>query len=635
MGVPRVLIFDVESNGLLHALTKIHCLVIRNTEEGTVWRCNDHGAYRTVEDGLRVLMSQMQHGGIIAGHNGIKFDIPAIQKLYPWFKVNRSKVLDTIVLARLIHADLVDWDTRLVKKGVLPPSEFRKHSLKAWGYRLGEKKIEYQEWCKEMGITDPWAKWSPEMEDYCVGDTATTAKLLAHLQKQEWSEQSIRLEHDVAWIIARQERRGIGFNEAKAAALTAALTAKQIELGAGLRVTFPPFYKRDGNEPFVPKRDIAKTGYVAGAPLTKVKLTEFNPGSRDHIALMLKRRHGWEPDEFTCDGKPKIDETVLGGLPYPEAKLLREYLTVAKRIGQVSTGDEAWLKAARNGRIHGGVITNGAVTGRMTHAHPNLAQVPASYSPWGHECRELFEPTPGFVQVGADASALELCDFAGYLAKFDDGAYIEVVLRGDKKAGTDIHSVNARALGLDPKRIYFEGESGRDIAKTWFYAFLYGAGDEKLGLVLTKRKGADARDVGSKSRKRFLKSLPALGKLVEAVKDRAKKRGYLIGLDGRRLFVRSQHAALNTLLQSAGAVQMKQALVILDGDLQGNGWVPGEHYEFIANVHDEWQLEVKPEIADEVGQMAVKAIRKAGEALNFRCPLDGDYKVGRNWAETH
>lgn len=627
-----MLLFDIETDGFLHELTKVHCLVIRETATGAVSRFRGDD----IPNGLRILMHAPEHGEVLTGHNVIKFDIPALKKVYPFFNVDESKVLDTLVLSRLIYAELQDWDTKLVKKQALPSKHFKKHSLEAWGFRLGERKIDYLDWCQENGITEPWAVWRQEMEDYCVGDTATNLKLLQKLleviAKDEWSQQAIDLEHQVQWIIARQERRGIRFFKDKATDLLVRLAKRKLELEVELREAFPPFYKRD--KEFTPARDNKAAGYTAGVPLTKVKLTPFNPGSRDHIALCLHRRFGWEPTEFTSDGKPKIDESVLANLKYPEAVLLREYLTVDKRIGQLADGDQAWLKHERNGRIHGGVVTNGAVTGRMTHANPNLAQVPASYSPWGHECRECFGPGEGYVQVGADADALELRDFAGYLAFYDGGAYIEAVLRGDKKAGTDSHSVNARALGLDPKATYFDGESGRDIAKTWFYAFLYGAGDEKLGLILSRKKRG-ARQVGAAARDRFLKALPALGKLVKAVKTRAKQQGWLKGLDGRRIFVRSQHAALNTLLQCAGAVQMKQALVIFDADLQAAGLVPGVDYEFIANVHDEWQLEVKPEIADDVGKMAVQAIRKAGEALNFRCPLDGEYKVGRNWAETH
>jgi DNA polymerase I-like protein with 3'-5' exonuclease and polymerase domains len=264
-----------------------------------------------------------------------------------------------------------------------------------------------------------------------------------------------------------------------------------------------------------------------------------------------------------------------------------------------------------------------------------MAQVPAGYSPYGHECRSLFIVPEGKVLIGADAAALELRDLAGYMARYDAGAYVTTVLNGIKAEGTDIHSVNARALGLDPLKEYFDGETGRDIAKTWFYAFIYGAGDEKLGQITTRQKGNKARMAGKSSRSKFMKGLPALAALAEKVRQTVKEKGFLRGLDGRLLTVRSQHAALNTLLQSAGAIQMKRALVILDRTLQAMGFVPGIHYEFVANVHDEWQIEADQELGETIGKAAVAAIRQAGESFGFRCPLDGEFRIGRNWSETH
>jgi len=309
---------------------------------------------------------------------------------------------------------------------------------------------------------------------------------------------------------------------------------------------------------------------------------------------------------------------------------------VQKRIGQVAEGNEAWLRhVQKDSRVRGRVNTNGAVTGRMTHSKPNMGQVPSGKSEYGHECRQCWTVPPGKKLVGADADALELRDLAGYLAIYDEGAYIKTVLEGDKSQGTDMHSVNCRALGMDPKAYVFGAETGRDVAKTWFYAFIYGAGPEKLGYTVLRTHGKQAREKGLELRKAFLKGLPAVGKLVSAVQDKAKTRGYLIGLDGRRLPVRSMHAAINTLLQSAGAVQMKKALCILDDDLQAAGLTPGVNYEFVANVHDEWQIEVDENKAEMVGRMAVDAIRKAGAFFKFRCPLDGAYDIGNNWSETH
>lgn len=628
------LVSDIESDGLLDSITKIHMIVHRDIDSGEVHIFNSVDPTRTIEMGLKMLMK----ADLVVGHNWISYDHEAIRKLYPWFDLHHSKVIDTLVYARLVYPDLWDIDTKLYEKGKLPGNLRKRQSLEAWGYRLGDYKGDYE---GDPLIADEkerkarkWERWNQAMQDYCVQDTGVTLKLFLKLESKEYSREAIDIEHGVAWVLSRQERYGFMFDKPAAAKLLATLVKEKLKQEEDLTSVFKPMWMRDGPI-FTPKRDDKKRGYVAGVPVQKIKLTEFNPGSRDHIALWLKRLYGWRPDEFGKDGKPTVDETILSQLPYPEAKALVRYLMVGKRLGQLAEGKEAWLKNEKNGRMHGSVNPNGAVTRRMTHSRPNMGQVPASYSPYGTECRALFIVPPGKVLVGADAAALELRDLAGYMAAYDGGEYVKVVLEGDKSKGTDIHSVNARALGLDPKGVYFDGESGRDIAKTWFYAFIYGAGDEKLGFITTRVKGPKARAAGKKSRADFMRNLPALGKLVERVKAAVKERGFLKGLDGCILHIRSQHSALNTLLQSAGAIQMKKALCILDADIQAMGLVPGIHYEFVANVHDEWQIEVDEEYGEAVGKLAVQAIRKAGEYFKFKCPLDGEYGIGRSWAETH
>lgn len=616
-------IIDTETDGLLPALTKLNSLVLINIDTRETHSFADQPGYRPIRAGLEMAAE----ADMLVGHNVIKFDVPAIQKVSPWWKPS-GIVRDTIVLSRLIWTDLRDRDFKLVKRKKLPANMTGLHKLEAWGHRLGEYKGDFK---------GPWDTWTKEMQDYCEQDCEVTLKLWLLIESKKYSEEAIELEHAVQWIVARQERWGIAFDVPAAQRLLVDLRARVLELEDELRVAFKPWFRKI--EEFVPKRDNKAMGYVAGCAMTKVALTSFNPGSRDHIANRLITLRGWEPVDFGKDGKPTVDDEVLGVLPWPEAKLIAEYLMVDKRLGALADGKQAWLKNERNGRIHGSVSTNGAVTGRMTHMHPNLAQVPSNHAPWGKRCRELFTASTGFVLLGADASALELCDLAGYMAKFDGGAYIDTVLKGDKKLGTDMHSVNARALGMDPTKTYEVGgqsPTGRDIAKTWFYAFIYGAGDYKLGLILGIR-GSHAKitAAGRTSRARFLKNLPALGKLTDLVKKKARAVGHLRGLDGRLLHIRSDHAALNTLLQGAGAAQMKKALVLLDQSLQAAGYVPGVDYEFVANVHDEWQLDVKETIAAEVGKLAVAAITAAGEHFKFPCPLSGDAKVGRNWSETH
>lgn len=650
----REVVFDLETDGLLDTVSVIHCLVIYDYSTDQITAYNNQPGGRPLADGLAILADPAT---LVWAHNGTRYDCAVLKKLHgidiPWWRQR-----DSMVISRLVWPELAIQDMAFRKKkhGAMFPGQFTGlHTLEAWGHRLGEHKGDYkgdpalvarlfqlsgdQERSEKEAFKRRWESWNQSMEDYCVQDVVVTRKLVNLIKAKDYSQEAILLETQVAYILSRQEAHGFLFDEAAAVKLYAQLAQRRLELEAEVRAVFRPRYMPEG-KPFTPSRDNKTMGYVAGAPLTKIKLTEFNLGSRDHVARWLGLEYGWRPEEFTNDGKPKVDDEVISKLPYKEAAPLKEYFMVAKRLGQLAEGKEAWLKkAGPDGRLHGRVNTNGAVTGRMTHSSPNMAQVPSGRAPFGHECRALFIVPKGKKLVGADADALELRDLAGFMAAFDDGAYIKTVLEGDKSKGTDMHSVNCRALGMDPKARPFldEGDdsTGRDIAKTWFYAFIYGAGDEKLGYILTHRKGPEAQAVGKRARAAFLRNLPAMGLLVEKVKANAKARGYLFGLDRRQLAVRSQHAALNTLLQSAGAVQMKKALCILDDNLQALGYVPGIHYEFVANVHDEWQIECDEDIAETVGRCAVEAIRLAGEHFKFRCPLAGAYDIGNNWAETH
>jgi DNA polymerase I len=593
-------VFDIETNGLIPELDTIHCLVAKDLDTGGVFSCHDHeGAEFSIMDGL----SRLALADQIVGHNIMGFDIPAIQKVHPSWKP-LGQVRDTLVMSRLLFPDLRDRDFQFrVMNPDFPAKLIGSHSLRAWGHRIHNFKEDYD---------DGWDNWSPEMQHYCVQDVTVTASLWDKLLSKKPSDESVELEHRVFEIIQRQEQHGFLFDLPAARSLYANLLGRQSDLGADLARCFPSWTV---STPFTPKRDNKARGYKAGVTVSKEQLVEFNPNSRDHVAAKLTEKYGWKPTAFTPEGKPQIDEEVLAPLPYPEAKLLAESFMLTKRLGQVGEGKNSWLKLERNGRLHGRINTNGAVTGRMTHSHPNMAQVPSVRAPYGKECRALFIAGPGKLLVGCDADALELRCLAGYMANYDNGAYIKTVLEGKKSDATDMHSVNARVLGCD-----------RDTAKTWFYAFIYGAGDTKLGSILgTGHKG------GKQARARFLEGLPALRKLVGGVQTRTRQRGYLLGLDGRHLPVRSEHAALNTLLQSAGAIFMKKALVLLDADLKSKGY----EYEFVANVHDEWQIEVKEEHADKVGNAAVSSIRRAGEAYNFKCPLDGQFVIGKNWADTH
>lgn len=674
------MIFDIETDGFLDALTRVHCLVLKDADTGEVVDFSDDlRGPGDVERGVKLLAQADE----IIGHNIIKFDIPALRKVYPWFAF-KGRVFDTLLAARLVKPETDVWDGKLVRLGRLPP-KVRKfpHSLEAWGYRLGQMKCEYGKDDAGKDLPGKWDAWNDSMHAYCIQDVEVTDALLKWIEARKPSPASLALEFEFADIMARQERHGFAFDRQAATFLYEQLVRRRLELAARLTETFAP---KRVETVFVPKVNNKARGYVKGEPFTKVSYVEFNPSSRQMIADRLKAL-GWEPTEFTDSGQAKIDEGILGKLDYPEAALLAEHFLVEKRIGMLAEGDQAWLRLERNGRIHGGVNTIGAVTGRCTHSNPNVAQVPKVGTPYGADCRALFMASAGKVLVGADLSGLELRCLAHFMAKYDGGAYAKVLLEGD------IHWVNVQALGLtDDERddhnilhkIYRNG------AKTFIYAFLYGAGDKKIGETVldivraARREGIDTAELekrffrgrsnpseddlkaaGKKLKSTFLKKVPALKLLKESIElfvdgyrpmalpervedpelwkqggdgtwwRKRTKGGYLIGLDGRKLFVRSAHAALNTLLQSAGALIAKQAAIFAFRQLTEKGRVFGKDYAFVANVHDELQAEAKKELADELGRSLVECFRLAGEHFNFRVRIDGEYKVGANWRETH
>jgi len=418
--------------------------------------------------------------------------------------------------------------------------------------------------------------------------------LVSEFNQKEFSLESLELEQSVAAIIAQQERNGFKLDQIYATCLLTDIKSRVAEIYERMQSRWPPV---------TVERYSDKTG-----KRLKDSVVTFNPGSRQQIGEKLKEL-GWKPKEFTETGIPKIDETVLAGIKIPEAQVIAEYLMLNKRISQI----ESWMEAVgKDGRVHGKVITNGAVTGRMTHSSPNMAQIPNAGSIYGPECRECWTVEDGNVLVGCDASGLELRMLAHYMKDQD---YVRTVCEGSSKDGTDVHTVNQRAAGL----------ATRDNAKTFIYAYLYGAGDAKIGSIV----GGSAKD-GAKLKAKFLSSLPSLSRLLDRVKRQAAK-GWVPGLDGRRIWVRSEHAALNSLLQGAGAIVMKQALVLFNDKIKKYKW----NVKLVANVHDEFQFECSKDIAEEAGKAAKMSIVEAGEYFKLRCPLDGEYKIGSNWRQTH
>ena len=567
-----------------------------NLKHDKIWMCvtREIGGDVKVWKEASGLQKYLDSCDLIIMHNGICFDAPVLRRNWN-ITMKQNQMCDTLVLSRLLN-----------------PSLEGGHSLEAWGQRLGFPKMDYKAaWIDEVTFEDNGnpnsfrkfvqykeGDWFNKpimklLEKYCIQDTLVTEKLYQHLTaeltRNKFDERSIKLEHNVQAVVATQETNGFKLNERGAVTLLATLQNKLAILEAGLQDIFPA-------------KTIERVSEKTGKPL-KSKVEVFNPGSRKQIGERLIEK-GWKPEKFTENGQPIVDEGTLEGLEFPEAKAIAEYLLLQKRIAQI----KSWLDVIQpDGRVHGKVITNGAVTGRMTHHSPNMAQVPSCGSPYGEDCRDLWIVEKGYKLVGIDASGLELRMLAHYMK---DDAYIYEVTQGD------IHTANQKAAGLET----------RAQAKTFIYAFLYGAGAAKIGKVV----GAGAKE-GQRLIDSFLENTPKLRTLREDVARICKSSGSLPGLDGRRLHVRSDHAAVNTLLQGAGAIVMKQALVILDERLSKLG----VDYKFVANVHDEWQIEVEEAYADMVGKLGVQAIEQAGRVLEMRCPLTGEYRVGNSWKETH
>lgn len=574
------LVFDIETDDV--KATKVHCIVAQNPESGEIFKFPPN----KLEEGYQFLATADR----LIGHNIIGFDIPIVHK-FSDVDLSDKEVIDTLVLSRLFN-----------------PTRDGGHGLESWGYKLGYPKIEF----------DDYQNYSTEMLDYCVRDVQLNTLVLGELRKESkgFSKESIDLEQDVAKIIKGQEVNGFKFDMHSAQILLAELRERMQKIEDEVHTTFKPkwvdtkqvtpYIKKDGN---LSKRGLTDDEYQRCldtedySPFMRQTLQEFNLGSRKQIGEYLID-FGWKPERFTPTGQPIVDEKTLSEITHiHEAKLIADFLLLQKRIAQV----DSWVEAVQeDGRVHGFVIPNGTITGRMTHRKPNMAQVPSVSSPYGKECRACWTVDEGNVLLGVDASGLEIRMLAHYM---DDKDFIKEILDGD------IHTANQRAAKLE----------SRNQAKTFIYALMYGAGDEKLGKVV----GGNTSD-GKRAREHFFDNKPSFKSLRDRVQRAANKK-YLKGLDGRKLYIRNNHAALNTLLQGAGSIVMKKGLSILANRLE----LSMTPFKFVANIHDEWQIEVSECRANKVGTLAVQSIVDAGNHFNLRCPLDGEFKIGRDWSETH
>ena len=676
------LVFDLESDGLLKKLSRIHVLAMVDVDANQLYVYRHNETENTIAEGI----ARLEAAKVIVGHNSVAFDVPALKKVYPTFAPPSQ--LDTLVMCRVGAPDIKQGDFRLWKQDLLPGKLIGSHSLEAWGHRLNMHKGDYMKDMQAKGL-DPWAAWNQEMEDYCINDVLLTVQLYRLVAEQGIPEKCLALEHDIQAKTAKMEDNGFPFDVAEASKLAQVVGAETEKLRAHLTEKYKKKIKPEkkrwiapaweapvakpkeyaepydgkGNRPdygedrsrkwwadvTVPKRDRCVVSKITGdllqystdAPYCKIEWMDFNPGSRQQIVDRLVDE-GWTPTEFTDTGQPSTDDATLKVLAEtnPAAKEIAEYLFLQKLQGQIATGAQSWLNNFNpdTGCVHPYTNCGGTVTGRCSHSGPNIAQVPGVLvgkdkkpklgreGEFGWECRSLFRVPEHWVEVGIDLSGIEFRALAHLTAEFDGGELVNVVLTGD------VHQFNMDKTGIP----------SRDIVKRVLYGLLYGAGDLKLGLTAKPTAGdAEARMIGARLRAQLMAGLPALKKAIDKVQKEAR-RGYLIGLDGRKLHVRSEHSALNTRLQSDAALIAKKWVCLLDEYAQAeswyHGWNDGEYlgdYAMMAFVHDEIASAVNPDIADRYAELGIKAAKDAGEFFNFRCPVGAEAKKGRSWAETH
>lgn len=676
--------FDIETDGLLDTMTQIHCLVLRDTK-GNSWSYADQPGHSSIAEGLK----HLGEGDIIIGHNVLGFDIPAIQLIYPDWKP-KNIVTDTLILSRMAFPDIfghkrVNKNLDQVKKG-----QWMSHGLAAWGARLGCDKDKYTDEeaaliiaqdphlfpsCPKKALKEAkklvWETWNIRMHNYCIQDVVVTEKVYLFLKQAKMTTRSVQVEHGFKKLMVEQEAFGWEFNHQGAQELYALLAVKEAELhqsflerwpgwyragkvtapkkARSVKTTMPtgdvtiPRYGKKGNE-LSPYVGPVKVEYCPTRPYTPITWKDFNPGSRADCISILKRHFGWKPSKWTEKGMEKMDEAILKGLKdeIPMAADLIDFYTIRKRLGQIADGRNGWLKLAKpvpgtegRYRMHGSVNTMGTVTHRCTHSRPNQGQVPAASDnmPYGKECRELFTVPEGWMQVGSDADALEMRLLGHYLKPYDKGDMITAIESGNKEDGTDPHSVYRDRIGVD---IVGEGKTGRDKAKTHRYGKLYGAGFLKQGKIIDPTlSDAAATAMGRKVAKRLEAAGEMSGVLDKAVKKKAERTGHITALDGRIMPVRHAFAALNTLLQSGGAIYMKYVLVEHARALGEAGLLKRRDWHYIGNIHDEFQAQVRPECVDKYREITLATYLKVGEELGIACPMRGSVDVGKNWADCH
>lgn len=641
-------VFDIEANGLLGepwrqtwgknpppTATQVHCICLSEVGSGLVrtYTAYEDG-YPSIEEALKIL----DEAETIIGHNIIRYDIPMLEKFYGWQApdIRSGKIRDTLVMSKMGYTALREKDKRVAwRNPAFPRGETGKHSLRAWGYRIGKHK-------GHVNDTEDFSVCDEEMLRYCERDVEVNNTLF-RVFESSWAleiDDAVQMEHEFFYWLERMTEAGWALDTEHARDFIIRLQAEKEELDAALFDLFPPVTLPPSN---VAPWEEGNRWWSPKALKTKEKTYAFNPASAAQVIWNLNKKYGWTPKRFTDKGNPVLNDEVLSSLEFPEAKQLTRVAMISKRLSSL-VGKSGYITLlGDDGRLHGEIDHCGAVSHRCTHRRPNQANATGNGAEYGEDIRKCFTVPKGYKLVGADASALELCMLANRMAKYDGGSYAETVVSGDP------HTRNWQAASLDEWIAQEPGESEADwhkrirnqYGKRMTYGLMYGAGDQKLGSIVEPPgaqwdKNAKIR-AGKKVRAALYAGLPALKQVIEDLQAGFRPGQTIEGLDGRVAENRSKHQALNTQLQMDGAVVMKWATVLVHRWALDKGWAwgPAADWCMVGHIHDEFQFQVREDIAVEFGQIATRAITEAGRMLSVLCRLDGDYSIGQTWADTH
>lgn len=609
------LVFDIEADGLQPNVSKVWCLVAINPDTNEQFIYSDYDPdYPSLEEGLKFLSKAR----VLAGHNICGYDLPVLKQLFNWEPPSTTKCWDTWIMSQT---------TQYKRK--------HKHGLEGWGAFFSYPKLEFND----------FSQYTKEMLTYCIRDVELNVKVYNKLKEDALKLSKINpmflkgleVEMEFSRIEADIRNKGWVFDLQKAyqvrdeIANRMAHIEQTMEPKIGMRTLKldkpdefkEPKWRKDGcyavqtAKYFGIEVERGKQDRPIEGNYCRVEFAQASLGSLEIVKDYLYSI-GWVPDEWNVErinGKfvnksPKLTESSLEPLG-EDGLMLSEYLSIRNRKSVL----EGWIEQVEqgDGRLHGKVWTVGTPTFRCRHEV--IANLPSVGTPYGEELRSLLTCEEGTTIVGADSAGNQMRGLCHYIGNEE---FTNEVINGD------VHQRNADVLGVS-----------RKTAKPFLYAYLFGAGAGKIGLILTGKRDAK---VGQAADEKFKASIPGLGELKSKLSAQynttanrfGSENAYIRGLDGRLVFVNSEHQVLNYLLQTAEGITCKAAMVYARDKIKEAGIdaYPIIHY------HDEMAWVCQDKDAERVKDICVESFREAPKWFGVNC-MDGDGKIGKNYAEVH